>query len=415
MMSPLDAAQVPERLRGRRVAVLVTGGIAAYKIADLVSLLTQAAVEVRVAMTASATTFVGPLTFEGLCGRPVLTDLWQPGPVPEPHVELGDWAEAVLVAPATANTLALLAQGRGDDLALATVLAARCPVVVAPAMNDAMWSRPAVRENVARLHGHGVTVVGPEGGRLASGHTGAGRLVSNAVLVEALDRVLSRRSDLAGRRVVVSAGGTREPIDPVRFVGNRSSGKMGAALAEAAAERGAGVTLVTTGVRPQAPGVGVQTVETSQEMLEALREATPGADLLLMAAAVADFRPVQAAGEKIHREGKDSLVLELEAGPDLLRELREHPGTERMVRLGFAAEDRDLEEHAEAKLRRKGLDAIFVNDILRRDIAFGADQNAGTLLLAGGRRVVLERMPKPQLAHRLLDELLPLLPPSAAG
>ena len=413
-MSPLDAAPVPERMRGRRVAVLVTGGIAAYKIADLVSLLTQAGVEVRVGMTRAAATFVGPLTFEGLCGRPVLTDLWQPGPVPEPHVELGDWAQAVLVAPATANTLALLAQGRGDDVALATVLAARCPVVVAPAMNDAMWQKPAVQENVARLRAQGVVIVGPEGGRLASGHTGAGRLVTNAVLVEALDRTLSRRSDLAGRRIVVSAGGTREPIDPVRFVGNRSSGKMGAALAEAAADRGAQVALVTTGVRPACPGIDVRPVETSQQMLEALREATPGADLLLMAAAVADFRPVQTAGEKIHREGKSGLVLELEAGPDLLRELRQHPGTERMVRLGFAAEDRDLEEHAEAKLRRKGLDAIFVNDILRADIAFGADQNAGTLLMAGGRRVVLERMSKLELAHRLLDELLPLLASSPA-
>ncbi|MBO0743411.1 MAG: bifunctional phosphopantothenoylcysteine decarboxylase/phosphopantothenate--cysteine ligase CoaBC [Candidatus Dormibacteraeota bacterium] len=414
-MSPLDAAPVPERMRGRRVAVLVTGGIAAYKIADLVSLMTQAGVQVRVAMTAAATTFVGPLTFEGLCGRPVLTDLWQPGPVPEPHVELGDWAEAALVAPATANTLALLAQGRGDDVALATVLAARCPVVVAPAMNDAMWGKPAVQENVTRLRAQGITIVGPEPGRLASGHSGAGRLVANAVLVEALDRVLSRRADLAGRRVVVSAGGTREPIDPVRFVGNRSSGKMGAALAEAAADRGAQVTLVTTGVRSGAPGIEVRAVETSQEMLEALREATPGADLLLMAAAVADFRPVQAAGEKLHREGRSRLVLELEAGPDLLWELRQHPGTERTVRLGFAAEDRDLEEHAEAKLRRKGLDAIFVNDILRRDIAFGADQNAGTLLLSGGRRVQLDRMPKLELAHRLLDEMLPLLRPSPAG
>ncbi len=410
-MSPLDPAVVPDRLRGRRVAVLVTGGIAAYKIADLVSLLAQAGVEVRVAVTAAATRFVGPLTFEGLSGHPVLTDLWDPGPIPEPHVELGDWAEAVLVAPATANTLALLAQGRGDDVALATVLAARGTVLVAPAMNDAMWGKPAVQENVARLHAQGVTIVGPEGGRLASGHVGAGRLVSNQTLVEALDCALSRRADLAGRRVVVSAGGTREPIDPVRYIGNRSSGKMGAALAEAAAARGARVTLVTTGVRPRAPGIDARPVETSEEMLDALRDATPGADLLLMAAAVADFRPRQVAGEKIHREGKGGLTVELEAGPDLLLELRRHPGTERMVRLGFAAEDRDLEEHASAKLEHKALDAIFVNDIRRRDIAFGADQNAGTLLLAGGERVVFERLPKLELAHRLLDELLPLLPP----
>jgi phosphopantothenoylcysteine decarboxylase/phosphopantothenate--cysteine ligase len=278
-------------------------------------------------------------------------------------------------------------------------------------MNDAMWAKPAVRENVARLYSQGVAVVGPEGGRLASGHVGAGRLVANSVLVEALDQALARRSDLKERRVVVSAGGTREPIDPVRFIGNRSSGKMGAALAEAAAVRGARVTLVTTGIRAQAPGIELREVETSQQMLEALRESTPGADLLLMAAAVADFRPRLAAGEKIHREGRTSLTLELEGGPDLLWELRDQPGTESMVRLGFAAEDRDLEEHAAAKLARKGLDAIFVNDILRSDIAFGADQNAGTLLLAGGRRVVLDRMPKLELAHHLIDEMVPLLAP----
>ncbi|MGH7922827.1 MAG: bifunctional phosphopantothenoylcysteine decarboxylase/phosphopantothenate--cysteine ligase CoaBC, partial [Candidatus Dormibacteraceae bacterium] len=280
-MSPLDSAKVPERMRGRRVAILVTGGIAAYKIADLVSLLHQSGVQVRVAMTRAAAEFVGPLTFQGLSQHPVPTDLWDPSGTPEPHVELGDWAEAILVAPATANTLALLAQGRGDDLALATVLAARAAVLVAPAMNDAMWQKPAVRENAGRLRRQGVTLVGPESGRLASGHAGAGRLAGNADLLGALDRALARRRDLAGRRVVVSAGGTREPIDPVRFVGNRSSGKMGAAIAEAAAERGAAVTLVTTGAGPLTANIEVRPVERSQEMLEALREAVSDADLLV--------------------------------------------------------------------------------------------------------------------------------------
>ncbi|MFZ0215535.1 MAG: bifunctional phosphopantothenoylcysteine decarboxylase/phosphopantothenate--cysteine ligase CoaBC [Candidatus Dormiibacterota bacterium] len=408
-MSPLENVEVPAALGGRRVAVLVSGGIAAYKVADLVSLLTQHGVEVRVGMTEAAARFVGELTLQGLSGRPVTTNLWAPGGHPEPHVELGDWADAILVAPATANTLALLAQGRGDDVVLATVLAARCPVLVAPAMNDAMWRKPQVAANVDRLRSFGVDVVGPEGGRLASGHAGAGRLAGNATLVAALTEVLVRRDDLRGRRVVVSAGGTREPIDPVRYIGNHSSGKMGAALAEAAADRGADVVLVTTGIQVGHPRVTIRLVERADEMLAALRTAIRDADLLVMAAAVADFRPVNRSSEKIHREGRDRLVLELEAGPDLLRELASEPGTERLARLGFAAEDRDLEDHAAAKLARKGLDAIFVNDIRRRDIAFGADDNAGVLLCRDGRRLELARLPKRTIADRLLDAMLPLL------
>jgi phosphopantothenoylcysteine decarboxylase/phosphopantothenate--cysteine ligase len=413
-VSPLQDVPIPPSLPGRRVAVLVSGGIAAYKVADLVSLLAQHGVEVRVGMTESATRFVGELTFEGLSGRPVTTNLWAPGPDPEPHVVLGDWAEVVLVAPATANTLALLAQGRGDDLVLATVLASRCQVLVAPAMNDAMWQKPQVQANVARLSSFGIGIVSPEAGRLASGHAGAGRLASPATLVTALAEAVSRRHDLLGRRVVVSAGGTREPIDPVRFVGNRSSGKMGAALALAAAERGAEVVLVTAGVETEHPQIRVVTVERAAEMLQALRAAIPGADLLAMAAAVADFRPVQRSAQKLHREGRARLVLELEAQADLLAELASEPRTERLVRLGFAAEDSDLEQNATAKLGRKRLDFIFVNDIRRQDIAFGADHNAGVLLGRDGTRFEMPRLPKRALADRLLDAVLPRLSPASA-
>lgn len=408
-MSPLDPAEVPEALRGRRLAVLVSGGIAAYKVADVVSRLAQAGCQVRVAMTPAATRFVGPTTFHGLSGRPVQTDLFAPAGAPEPHVELGDWAEAALVAPATADLLARLAHGHADDLVTATVLAARCPVVVAPAMNDAMWAKSAVAANVALLRERGFTVVEPEAGRLASGHVGAGRLAGAGALLEALGAAAGGRRDLAGRRVVVSAGGTREPIDPVRFISNYSSGKMGLAVAEAAADRGALVTLVTTVAPPRRPGIDVRPVETAAEMSAALREALPGAHLLVMAAAVADYRPVARADHKIKREGRPELVLQLERNEDVLASLARVPGAEGVFRVGFAAEDADLLDRAAEKLERKGLDAIFANDISRADIGFAVDHNAGILLMRDGTRLDIERASKRDVADRLLDAVVPRL------
>jgi phosphopantothenoylcysteine decarboxylase / phosphopantothenate---cysteine ligase len=411
-MSPLERAEVPPALRGLRVAVLVSGGIAAYKVADLVSQLTQAGCEVRVAMTEAAARFVGPVTFQGVSGRRVQVDLWAGDGAPEPHVELGDWAQVVLVAPATADTLARLAHGRGDDLVAATVLAARCPVVVAPAMNDAMWAKPVVAENVAALRLAGIVVVEPASGRLASGHTGAGRLPDAPVLLDATAAAVRGRYDLAGRRVVVSAGGTREAIDPVRFISNYSSGKMGFALAAAAAERGARVTLVSSAHHPDHPGVRLRPVESAGDMLEALRDEVAGADVLLMAAAVADFRPAERATEKIRREARDELVLRLERNVDILRELADLPGSEGLYRVGFAAEDADLEHEAAAKLARKKLDAILANDIRRTDIAFGAEHNAGTLLFADGTRIDIERVTKREMADRILDAVVPRLRPA---
>jgi phosphopantothenoylcysteine decarboxylase/phosphopantothenate--cysteine ligase len=408
-VSPLERAEIPAALLGLRVAVLVSGGIAAYKVADLVSQLAQGGCAVRVAMTAAATRFVGPATFRGLSGQPVQTDLFAPDGPPEPHVELGDWAQVALAAPATADLLARLANGHADDLVTATVLAARCPVVVAPAMNDAMWAKPAVADNVAALRRHGLTVVEPEGGHLASGHTGPGRLPGTAVLLAALARAAGLRRDLAGRRVVVSAGGTREPIDPVRFIGNYSSGRMGFAVAEAAADRGADVVLVTTARHPGHPGVRTRPVETAGEMREVLHEEQRGAHLLVMAAAVADYRPARRVEHKIRREQRPALVLELERNEDIVRELGREPGAEGVYRVGFAAEDADLLVSATEKMERKGLDAIFANDISRADIGFGAEHNAGILLLRDGSRLDFERTTKRELADRLLDAVVPRL------
>ena len=403
---PIDPAPVPPPIRGLRIAVLVSGGIAAYKVPDLVSQLTQAGCEARVGMTASATRFVGAATFQGVSGHPVQTSIWDREGAPEPHVELGDWAQLVLVAPCTANLLSKLARGQSDDLVTATVLAARCPVVVAPAMNDAMWAKPAVQENVEALRGRGVFLVEPESGRLASGHVGSGRLASSAAIFEGLAAAAASRYDLAGRKVVVSAGGTREPIDPVRFVSNYSSGKMGHAVAVAAAERGAEVVLVSTAQHQPHHGVRLRSVETAAEMLEALKEELTGADLLVMAAAVADFRPVQAEARKIRREDRDELVLRLEKNVDILAQLARQPGTEGVYRIGFAAEDADLERKAADKLARKGLDAIVANDIGRKDIAFASEYNEGLLLFRDGRKVDLPRSTKREMADRILDEAL---------
>ncbi|HXM38927.1 MAG TPA: bifunctional phosphopantothenoylcysteine decarboxylase/phosphopantothenate--cysteine ligase CoaBC, partial [Gemmatimonadales bacterium] len=341
-----------------RLALLVSGGIAAYKVVDLASALTQAGCQVRVAMTPSATRFVGPPSFQGVTGNPVLTGLWGTDGAPEPHVALGDWAQLILVAPATANIVGRVASGRSDDIVTATLLAARCPVVVAPAMNDAMWSKPAVQDNVAKLRHRGVTVVEPETGHLASGHVGTGRLADASKLLKAMADAVRSRYDLAGRRVTVTAGGTREPIDPVRFISNYSSGKMGFAVAAAAADRGARVTLVTTANHPAHHGVEVRQVATANEMLAELRSEIKGADLLMMAAAVADFRPAKTAAGKIRREETPSLTLELESIPDLIATLGGEKDAAGVFRIGFAAEDSDLAGKAVEKMKRKGLQGI---------------------------------------------------------
>jgi len=406
---PLDPTPIPPELRGIRVAMLIAGGVAAYKLVDMASALTQVGSEVRVAMTSSATRFVGPPSFEGVTGNPVLTGLWSQGDSPEPHVFLGDWAQVILLAPATANVIARVARGQSDDIVTATLLAARSPVVVAPAMNDAMWAKAAVQENVTALQTRGMVVVAPASGHLASGHTGEGRLAGAPAILQAMAGALRSRYDLAGRRVVVTAGGTREAIDPVRFIGNYSSGKMGEAVAAAAADRGARVTLITTVPHPSHRGVDVHPVETADDMLEKLRAELPGADLLVMAAAVADFRPAHRAAHKIRREETPRLILELEPVPDLLASLAKEREAQGVFMVGFAAEGGELDAKAMEKARRKGLQAIVANDISRGDIGFGSDYNAGVMLFADGTRHELERMTKREMADRILDLVLPRL------
>jgi phosphopantothenoylcysteine decarboxylase/phosphopantothenate--cysteine ligase len=412
---PLDPTPVPEELRGLRIALLVSGGIAAYKVVDLASALTQAGCEVRVAMTASATRFVGPPTFQGVTGNPVLTGVWPADGDAEPHVSLGDWAQLILVAPATANVIGRIAGGRSGDIVTATVLAARCPVVVAPAMNDAMWSKRAVEDNVTAVRKRGASIVEPESGHLASGHTGTGRLASTSKLLKAMADAARSRYDMAGRRVVVSAGGTREQIDPVRFISNYSSGKMGFAIAAAAADRGARVDLVTTAGHPVHRGVLVREVSTAEEMLAELRASIKGADLLLMAAAVADFRPASRAAAKIRREDTPNLTLELESIPDLVATLGAEKDAERVFRIGFAAEDSDLATKGLEKMKRKGLQAIVANDISRKDIGFSSDYNAGVVLFADGSSHDLEKMTKREMADRILDLVVPRLPSPLRG
>jgi phosphopantothenoylcysteine decarboxylase/phosphopantothenate--cysteine ligase len=406
---PLDQTPVPDELKGLRLALLVSGGIAAYKLVDLASALTQAGCQVRVAMTASATRFVGAPSFQGVTGNPVLTGLWSADLSPEPHVALGDWAQLIVLAPATANVIGRVASGRSDDIVTATLLAARCPVVVAPAMNDAMWSKPAVQTNIDVLRTRGIIVVEPETGHLASGHVGTGRLADASKLLKAMSQAVRLRYDLAGRRVVVSAGGTREPIDPVRFISNYSSGKMGFAIAAAAADRGAQVTLVSAASHPEHHGVQVREVATADEMLAELRSSLKGADLLVMAAAVADFRPVRIAEGKIRREDTPNLTLELEAIPDLVATLGAEKEAAGVFRVGFAAEDSDLASKAVEKLTRKGLQAIVANDISRKDTGFGSDHNAGIVFFTDGSRHELEKMTKREMADRILDLVVPRL------
>jgi phosphopantothenoylcysteine decarboxylase/phosphopantothenate--cysteine ligase len=406
---PLDPTPVPDELRGLRLALLVSGGIAAYKVVDLASALTQAGCQVRVAMTPSATRFVGAPSFQGVTGNSVLTGLWSADGSPEPHVALGDWAQLILLAPATANIIGRVANGRSDDIVTATLLAARCPVVVAPAMNDAMWSKPAVQENIALLRARGITVVEPETGHLASGHVGTGRLADASKMLDAMTQAVRSRYDLAGLKVVVSAGGTREPIDPVRFISNYSSGKMGFAIAAAAADRGAQVTLVTAASHPAHHGVQVSEVATADEMLAELRSSLKGADLLVMAAAVADFRPARIEEGKIRREETATMSLELESIPDLVATLGADKDLAGVFRVGFAAEDSDLSKKAVEKMKRKGLDAIVANDISRKDAGFGSDYNAGIVFFADGSRHELEKMTKREMADHILDLVVPRL------
>ena len=403
---------------GRRVLVGVCGGVAAYKTADLVSLLVQAGAEVRVMMTPEASQFVRPLTFEAISGAPVASDLFgsqrsQGGSGGEVHIALSEWPEAILCTPATANFIAKLAAGLADEVVSTTVLASAAPLVLAPAMHDRMWAQPATLENVAKLTHRGVVFAGPVEGRLASGEVGMGRLADPEIILRALRGVLPGAHDMDGLRVVVSAGGTREALDPVRYIGNRSSGLMGHAIAASAEGRGATTVLVTASGLPAPLGVEVIRVDSAHQMAEALQEAVGGADILVMTAAVADFRPAHAADEKIPKADMPS-SLQLEVTEDILAGLS-RTGSQQMVRVGFAAETGDLRARAQEKLVRKGVDLIVANDVSDPTIGMGSLENAGVILFRDGRRTELERAPKEKIADQVLDAALTVLREGGRG
>jgi len=398
-------------LQGKRIVLGVTGSIAAYKAADVASKLTQAGALVDVLLTPSAVQFVTPLTFRSLTGRPVYTDMFNPDTeVAEQHVFLARQADAVLVAPATATTIARLAAGLADDMVSLTVLATRAPVLLAPAMDAQMWENPATQANVETLTQRGMIFVGPAEGRLASGLSGRGRLVDTDTLLGALRQALGRGGDFAGRRIVITAGPTQEPIDPVRYVSNHSSGKQGYALAEAARDRGADVVLITGPVALPVPyGVRAVPVVRAGEMLDAVDREIGAADALIMAAAVADFRPASEAAHKIKKreDGAAMMSLELERVPDAWPRWAEAaPGC---LRVGFAAETRDLEGYARQKLEGGRMHLIVANDVTASDAGFSVDTNRVVIIDAAGRVERLPLLSKLEVAHRVLDRVRDLL------
>lgn len=393
-------------LRGKRVVLGVCGSIAAYKAVGLLRALVEEGAEVSVVMTESARRFVAPLTFEVLSRRPVATDLFG-APTPLPHLTLAEQADLLVIAPATANLLAKAALGLADDLLSAMLLATPRPLVLAPAMDGDMWSHPAVQAHVRALRERGAVVIEPGEGPLASGRIGRGRLVEDAAILKAITDRLAARLDWAGERVLVSAGPTQEAIDPVRFISNRSSGKMGYAVAQAACERGAEVVLVS-GPTALAPPAGVELVPvvTAEEMAKALAQRFDWATVLVMAAAVADFRPRRPAARKVKKTGGAWQSLDLEPTTDILATLSKARTAQVLV--GFAAETEALLSHAREKLARKGLDLIVANDVTVEGAGFGADSNAAVLLDRLGRETAVPLMPKRALADRILDVALEL-------
>lgn len=387
-------------LKGKNVVLGVTGSIAAYKAADLASKLVQAGAQVDVILTGSAQEFIGKATFAALTHRPVTTSLWDAtSPLAIDHVALALSAHCIVVAPATANTLAKLALGLSDDPLGATILATEAPLIVAPAMDANMYAAPAVQANVATLRDRGVVIAGPGEGRMASGLTGKGRLEEPLRIVGLVRQAIGRNGDYAGRRVVISAGGTQEPIDPVRFISNKSTGKMGYALAEAARDRGADVTLVSAPSALQEPaGVEVVQVRSVAGMRDAVLAASKQADLLVMAAAISDFSPAQVADEKIKKNGA-GLTLELVKNEDWMP-LATGP---RLVKVAFAAETGDAAEKARAKVTSKGAVFTVANDVSEPGSGFGTDTNRVAIVDAAGTVEQLPLMDKLAVAHAILD------------
>jgi phosphopantothenoylcysteine decarboxylase/phosphopantothenate--cysteine ligase len=388
------------RLHERRVVLGVSGGIAAYKAIEVLRQLTELEADVHVMMTPEAARFIAPLTFEALSYHPVSADWLAAMGAGERHIALSEWAEAIAIVPATANTIAKLATGLADEIVSGTVLASRAPLVIAPAMNDVMLTKTETQDHLNVLRRRNAVVIEPATGRLASGKVAAGRLAAPERIVAAIEAVLSGRRNLDGVRVVVTAGGTREAIDPVRFVGNFSSGKMGRALAEVAAARGAEVTLITTTVS-DAEGIGEVQVASAGEMLEALQTSLEGADILVMAAAVADYAPEGMAGSKLRRRN-EALDLHLQPNVDILKTLGPRPG---LFRVGFAAETEELRANAQKKLADKHLDLIVANQVGVDGQGLGSDYNAATVISPSGVLAEIPRMPKWDVAARIWDAI----------
>jgi phosphopantothenoylcysteine decarboxylase/phosphopantothenate--cysteine ligase len=396
-------------VRGKRIVLGVTGSIACFKAAQLCSTLVQLGAEVDVILTDAAQKFIAPLTFQSLTRRPVYTDLYDVLPdLSSAHVELGMRADALVVCPASATTLSRLASGSAEDMLSCTALASRAPLVIAPAMNVNMWTHPATQVNAALLRERGAIQVGPVEGRLAEGIVGRGRLAPLEDVLAGLRVALGRPGSLAGRRIVVSAGGTHEPIDPVRFVGNRSSGKMGYAIAEAARDRGAAVTLVSGPTALLAPwGIELRRVETASEMRDAMVDAVAGADTVIMADAVADFRPADAASQKI-KKGEADLTLRLVRNADFSGDIAA-AGGERLIKVYFAAETRDVVAYAQQKLQRLGAHLLVANDVTEPGSGFGTDTNRVTFLHRDGSREDLPLLTKDGVADEILDRVERLL------
>lgn len=399
-------------LNDKRIVLGVTGSIAAYKSADLASKIAQAGAKVEVILTDSATQFVAPLTFQSVTGRSAFTesDLWgTQGHVQ--HIGLAKSADLLVIAPITANTMAKLAHGMADNLLTVTALAANCPVLIAPAMDGGMYANPATQENLRILQNRGIHIIGPTEGHLASGMTGIGRMVEPAELFGRIRFLASRQGPLTNHKVVVTAGGTREPIDPVRVIANHSSGKQGFALAQAALDRGSDVVLIST-VRHLTPpnGAKVVTVNTAEEMKRAVLDAIPDSDALIMAAAVADFRPISPSRKKLKkRSGIPDITLE--ETTDILAsvaELKSKDGYPKIT-VGFAAESEELLERARLKLEAKNLDLIVANDITADDAGFAVDTNRVTILDAGGGKEMLPLMTKDEVAQTILERIIGLL------
>ncbi len=392
-------------LADKTIVLGITGSVAAYKAADIASKLTQAGARVEVVMTEAATRFITPLTLRSITRGTVVSDMFDPtSQHAVEHVALGEAADVVVIAPATASTIANLAVGIADDMVSLTVLATKAPVIVAPAMDANMFDNPVTQENIAKLKARGFIIVDPEHGHLASGKIGWGRLADTDKIIAAVTQVVGRSRDLKGKRVVVTAGGTQEPIDPARHIGNPSSGKMGYAIASAARDRGAKVTLITAPTSlPDPAGIETIHVRTTAEMKTAVTKAAARADALIMAAAVADYQPKTAARTKIKKE-TSSLTLELVKTPDIITEVKG-----KFLRVGFAAESDNIAANARKKLEKKNLDLIVANDITDKKSGFGVDTNKVTLIDKKGKAEKLPLMSKREVADKILDRVVGLL------